>query len=662
MIINDLINQIQKGKSLNYFFVLLIILVATVGSRAQKVKWTKELPGDILWQEVTVLGNLIVSTDAQLLGLDPGTGNVIWSKPEHAKIGRDAYNELANSPFFTISKNNCIHLIDQLTGKEVFNSEKAGILTINDYFLLYNSDAILVAGKDAGKDPLMVSVKMSDGSISWTMNEKFGRIVAATELGNDELLIVTLFNNYKLNASTGNIIWKEVNSAEAAQTEKLGAFGDLLKSAAETMTAGMEIELRFYQPEGSDIFYLGSQQESQSSMSSSSGEPMINYTNVYNAFNINDGSMVWPQALEVKGKLSQVSFLDDGILVLPDDGNKTKINLFDYRTHTGSWGKKGKGIAIKGGIYDFLSAESGILLVSQTSSGNFLNYLDPTTGMITFVKPVKIDGRVIGIVPLDAGILYITTESMNILNHQAGVLKWNKSVKTSAELTAEFDGRIYAFDSKSKTVQVVDMSKEAVKPLSAIQLKFDGKEVPRKLEVMEDGIFLHSDQNVAKFNWDGTLAFQAYYPAPREPGWKRALLYAEAVRGAYVGAQAYYVSGAMASIEDEVRQEDAATGDMVNQIGNAYGDLGNQASDYAASAFKQANARKKATSSSRTFMLIMSKQDSGIQLLKVSKATGKIEGRIELGKDREPIYAVDDVTGQVYYRSGNKTLTSYMVD
>lgn len=662
MIINDLINQIQKGKSLNYFFVLLIILVATVGSRAQEVKWTKELPGDILWQEVTVLGNLIVSTDAQLLGLDPGTGNVIWSKPEHAKIGRDAYNELANSPFFTISKNNSIHLIDQLTGKEVFNSEKAGILTINDYFLLYNSDAILVAGKDAGKDPLMVSVKMSDGSISWTMNEKFGRIVAATELGNDELLIVTLFNNYKLNASTGNIIWKEVNSAEAAQTEKLGAFGDLLKSAAETMTAGMEIELRFYQPEGSDIFYLGSQQESQSSMSSSSGEPMINYTNVYNAFNINDGSMVWPQALEVKGKLSQVSFLDDGILVLPDDGNKTKINLFDYRTHTGSWGKKGKGIAIKGGIYDFLSAESGILLVSQTSSGNFLNYLDPTTGMITFVKPVKIDGRVIGIVPLDAGILYITTESMNILNHQAGVLKWNKSVKTSAELTAEFDGRIYAFDSKSKTVQVVDMSKEAVKPLSAIQLKFDGKEVPRKLEVMEDGIFLHSDQNVAKFNWDGTLAFQAYYPAPREPGWKRALLYAEAVRGAYVGAQAYYVSGAMASIEDEVRQEDAATGDMVNQIGNAYGDLGNQASDYAASAFKQANARKKATSSSRTFMLIMSKQDSGIQLLKVSKATGKIEGRIELGKDREPIYAVDDVTGQVYYRSGNKTLTSYMVD
>ena len=662
MIINDILNCAGRQRFLKYLFTSLLIITASTSSFSQAVKWSKVLPGDILWQEVTVLGNLIVSTNAQLLGIDPNTGDILWSKPEHAKIGLDGYNELANSPFFTVTKNNSIHLIDQLTGKEVFNSEKAGLLTITDYFLLYNSDAILVAGKDAGKEPLMVSVKMSDGTVSWSMNEKFGRIIAATEIGNGELLIVTLFNNYKINASTGNIIWKDVNSAEAAQIDKLGAFGNLLKSAAENMTAGMEIDLRYYQPEGSEVFYLGSQHEEESSMTSSSGEPSINYTNVYNAFNINDGSMAWPEALEVKGKLSQVAFLDNGILVLPDDGNRTKINLFDYSTHKGIWGKKGKGIGIKGGIYDYLYAESGILLVSQTSNNDFLNYLDPKTGTITFVKPVKVDGRVIGIVPLDAGILYITTESMNILNHKAGVLKWNKSVKTNPELTSEFDGRIYAFDTKSRTVQVVDMSNESVKPLSAIQLKFDGKEVPRKLEVMEDGIFIHSDQNVAKFNWDGTLAFQAYYPAPREPGWKRALLYAEAVRGAYVGAQAYYVSGAMASIESDVRQEDAAAGEMVNQIGDAYGDLGNQASAYAASAFKQANARKKATLSTRTFMLIMSKQDDGIQLLKVSKATGKIEGRIELGKDREPIYAVDDVTGQVYYRTDKTTLTSYIVD
>ena len=69
----------------------------------------------------------------------------------------------------------------------------------------------------------------------------------------------------------------------------------------------------------------------------------------------------------------------------------------------------------------------------------------------------------------------------------------------------------------------------------------------------------------------------------------------------------------------------------------------------------------KATKSGRDFMFIMSKQDKDIVLLKVSKLTGKIEGKIDLGKDREPIYAVDDITGQVYYLTGENELTSYQV-
>lgn len=64
--------------------------------------------------------------------------------------------------------------------------------------------------------------------------------------------------------------------------------------------------------------------------------------------------------------LGHVVLLDDGLLVLPDDGNRTKINLFDYQTQAGLWGQKGRGIAIKGGIYDYLDSGDGILLVSRT--------------------------------------------------------------------------------------------------------------------------------------------------------------------------------------------------------------------------------------------------------------------------------------------------------
>ena len=646
-----------------YLAIAVMVSIANLTVLAQvEIKWQNELSADIYWQEVTALGNLIVSSGNQLSGVNTETGAIIWSKVDFAGLNRASYNELPNSPFFTITKGSSILLIDQLTGDLVFNSKSAGISTIEDYFLLYNSDAILVAGKAVGGESVMVSVNMSDGNISWTMNEKFGRIIAANELGNNELLIVTLFNNYKLDASTGNVIWKEANSAESAQVEKLGVLGALMKSAVENLTKDKEIDLRYYRPEGSNVFYLGSQQESQSSMTNSSGEASINYTNVYNAYNIDDGSLVWKEALEVKGQLGHVVFLGNGILVLPNNGNRTKINLFNYNTLEGLWGKKGRGIAIKGGIYDYLEAGDGMLLVSQTSSKNFLNYLDPKSGIITFEKPVKVDGKVIGIVPLSNGILYITSESMNILDPSSGTLKWSQSIRTTPQLTSQYNGKIYAFDYKSKKLMIVDEQTESVSEHSGYALKFLGGESPRNLEVLEDGIFIHSDQNVAKFGFDGTVKFQEYYPAPREPGWKRALLYAEAVRGAYIGASAYYASGVMAVVEDEVRQEDAVAGELANQIGNAYGELGAQASSYAATAFKQAKARFNATRSGRDFMFIMSKRDKNIELLKVSKSTGKVEGRIDLGKDREPIYAVDDITGQVYYRADDNVLTSYQVN
>ena len=626
-----------------------------------EVKWTKQFATNIQWQEVSSLGNLIISSGEALMGINTETGDITWSKKEHPNLPRNLYRELPNSPFCAVESNNVIHLIDQFSGDEVFNSAKAGIADIRDYFLLYNSDAILVAGNNAAGDPVMLSVKMSDGSLSWSMNEKFGRIIAVNELVNDELLIVTLFNNYKLNASTGNIIWKEVNSKEAAQIDKLGAFGDLMKAAAENLSSDMDIQLNYYCRPGGDVFYLGSQQEHQSSMTSSSGEPNINYTNNYMAYKISDGSLVWEEDLEVKGMLGHVTFMENGLLILPDDGNRTKINLFDYQTKLGKWGKKGHGIAIKGGIYDYLDSGDGILLVSRTSSNNFLNYLDPKAGIITFEKPVKVDGSVVGIVPLQNSILYITTASMNILDQNTGVLKWKKSIQTTPELTAENDGKIYAYDFRSGTIKVVNMETEGVEDLSGVELAFQGKEVPRKLEVMADGVFLYSDQNVAKIGFDGTQKFNEYYPAPREAGWKRALLYAESIRAAYIGAASYYVAGSMAYAEEDVRNEDPLAGEIVRQVGNAYGDLGNEAASYAVTAFKQANSRMKATKAGRDFMFIMSKKDKDIVLLKVSKITGKIEGEIALGKDREPIYAVDDITGQVYYLIGEKELTSYQV-
>ena len=652
----------RKNYGLNFNALLLVTMLFPFIIFGQvAVKWNKQFTTNVQWQEVTSLGNLIISSGEGLLGIDSETGDVKWSKSKHANISRDLYEELPDSPFFSIENKNSFYLIDQFTGDEVFNSSKAGIAKIKDYFLLYNSEAILVAGDDANGDPVMVSVKMSDGSLSWSMNDEFGRIIAVNELDNDELLIVTLFNNYKLNASTGEIIWKKTTSKEAAQVDKLGAFGELMKTAANNMTDLVDIELRYYRKPDGDVFYLGSQQERPLTTTTSSGNPIMKYTNNYMAYNMSDGSMVWDDDLEVKGMLGHVDFTENGIIVLPDDGNRTKINLFDYQTKSGKWGKKGRGIRIKGGIYDYMSSNDGILLVSQTSNNDFLNYLDPKAGVITFDKPVKVAGSVVGIVPLSTSILYITTQSMNILDQNTGLLKWKKSIQTNPDLTAQFDGKIYAFDLNSGTIKTIDKETEQVIELSTTPISFQGKEAPRRLEVMGDGIFLNSDQNLAKVNFDGTIAYVEYYPAPREASWKRALLFAEAARATLISAQSHYIAGSIAKVERDIATTDQITAGAVGQVGDAYSNLGTYASSYAGEAFRAANARINATKSGRDFMFIMSKRDTEIVLLKVSKITGKIEDQIALGKDRQPNYAVDDITGQVYYLIEKNRITSYLV-
>jgi outer membrane protein assembly factor BamB len=627
-----------------------------------EVKWNTEVPTDILWQEVTALGNLIVSSREGLIGLDAATGEIVWSKRAHGNLDRAAFEELPNSPFFTVISENTLHLIDQFSGQEVFNSANAGFKEIGSYFLLYHSNTILVSGTGLSEEPLLVSANMSDGSLSWSLEEKFGSIITVNELENQELLIVTLFNNYKLNNDTGTIIWKNMNSEENAQLDNLTGLGALIKKAAENMAQEMDFQLRYYEPEASEVFYLGTQREGQTGVTTTTGTPKIKYTSQYNAYNTDDGSLIWNTPLEVKGALSHISFLNNGLLVLPDDGNRTKINLFDYQTKEGLWGKKGHGLKIKGGIYDYLDSGNGILLVSRTDNNDFLNFLDSSVGAITFEKPVKVDGTVVGIVPLANSILYITTTSMNILDQHTGTLKWKNSIQTRPSLTAEHEGKIFAYDYNSGSLKVLDMATEELSELSNENLEFDGREMPKQLEIMEDGIFLYSDQNVAKYNFDGSLSFQKYYAAPKEAGWKRALLYAASVRAAYIGAVSYYVSGSIASAERGLRQKDMVTGEIASQIGTAYGELGNAASSYAMEGFRRANARVKATTEGRDFMFIMSKKEKNVVLLKVSKLTGEVEGEIDLGKDREPIYAVDDITGQVYYQTSKTGLTSYFVN
>src|SRR5436309_2734329 len=59
------------------------------------------------------------------------------------------------------------------------------------------------------------------------------------------------------------------------------------------------------------------------------------------------------------------------------------------------------------------------------------------------------------------------------------------------------------------------------------------------------------------------------------------------------------------------------------------------------------------------FMLTRAPEGNGNVLLQIDKDSGQPRARVDLGKEREPVYAVDDVAGMLFLRTASGTLVGY---
>jgi len=645
----------------NFTLILLLISSTHCFSQVEKL-WTQQPATDIRWQQITSLGHYIVGTSEGIMAMNPDNGQVTWRTPEYGPIASEQVQQLGSSPLIAVNLDNAVHLIDPFSGETKFNSQKAGVAEIRDQVVLYNANGILISGKTNDNKDILLMSSMANGEVVWKIEDDYGRMVTASELSPDELLIVTIYYNYKLNPKNGEIIWKNDVSEANAQLEKLGALGGLMKQAATNVAQDIDFNVEFYMHPTKPVFYVASEQEGQAqtsgfSSSTSTGGP--SYHTTYSAFNINDGNRIWKEPLDISGKMGPLYFHEKGLVILPDDNLNTKVNLYDYETQEGLWGKKGRGIKVKGGIYSYTKVGDGLILVSQNSSGkNFISYLDLSQGILTFDKPTKVDGAVVFSEKTSKGLLYATTEEVNLLNQSDGSLTLDKSISTHPAMVANKDNLWYIYDTKDGVIKSLDKNTGAVKAISQ-EISFEGKEDPSNLELRDNGLLLTSSQNMALIGFDGNLVFQKYFEAPREPGIIRALRYAQAVRAAYIGAASYMGAAAFQSAGQQVKDDDPVAGALADGIGQAYGQLGDAATDFAKKSFAMANARFKATAEADDYMVILTKQDKNNVLMKVSKNTGDSEGFIDLGKEREPNYVMDGVTGMVFYNSDGNNILAY---
>jgi hypothetical protein len=650
--------------SVRQFLALLLLGIGAHAHAQIKPLWTRKISENVRWHMVTPLGNYVAGTSQGIIGINAEKGEVIWKNTSFGPLTVDKVSQVGSSPLISVNLGGEVYMLEPYSGEIRFDSKKSGVSGIVDQKVLYQSNGILISGRNSQNKDILLMSSLDDGHIVWKIEEDFGRLVTAQELSPDALLIVTLFYNYKINPKTGAIIWKNDVSEVNAQAAKLGALGTLVKQAGANAAQSMQLNVQFFKHPTKPVFYVASEQEGKpantggfTTTTSTGGGP--SYHTTYSAFDINDGKRLWAKPLDISGKMGPIYFDEKGLVIMPDDGSNTKINCYDYSTQEGAWGKKGKGVSIKGGIYSYSKTNDGLILVSHSPSGkNFVSLFSLSTMQLTFDKPISVDGTMVYSEHTPKGLLYVTTEEVNILNVSTGELLLGKGIRTTPSLSVHKDNILYVFDLNENVLKSLDKANGSMSVVS-VPLKFEGKEVPTTIDVREKGILVSSSQNLALIGYDGKTIYQKYFVAPREPGLIRALQYAQAVRAAYIGAASYSASAAFQSAGEQTKGDDPMASAIYKGVGQAYSELGNAATDFAKKSFQQANARFKATKDAGNYTVVLTKQDKNNILMKVDKDSGVNSGTMDLGKDTAPDYVMDGVTGQIFYNTAGTGIAAY---
>lgn len=675
-------------KVLPRMLTVCMVVIALMCNAQPKTapSWSAKFKTPINWQRVHSLGYLIVSTGDGLFGVNPDDGKILWENKSFAALNPDFYEEVQGTEFLTIAyqtdKSSTIPMqaiIHVATGKVLFDSQKEQIGVLSRH-VLPESGRLLVVG--VRPKTLSASLFMYDivsGKQLWFNDEMFkadtqgakgflGKLQAmGQQLSNlqsltseplelDDQTIIITHPNYviRVHSGDGKVIWKN--------------------NIQPSLRA--EIIFSMYRQ---GVVFVGTDVESENgsgfTSSSGSGEPQKFYSNLYYAFDLQKGTPLWKEPAKENDRLSQVIVHEKGLIICPRSTQKPTINLIDYATGKTMWGNKGKGIKAQGSVVSYIPTQKGLLITTAFDNAwnnkaeeFYLNILDPNTGSLKYEKSIKLKGDLVRTELVPKGLLFITTKEVNILDPNTGALVWSNSIEAGNSLSSDKirpfptgdggDGKMFVYSPREKGIFEIDKQAGTSRKITTAKIEFEGKEMPHTIDVVKDGLVLSSDQNVMKIGFDGLLKFYKYYPAPRQPALMRALLAAQAIRAAYIGAAASAYSAAFAQASQQTT--DATAKAVGQELSKGFGELGKAGFAYSGQAMKAFNARFKASMNTPAFVMMMTtQQKKGNQLVQVNKENGEIASAVDIKNDREPEYDVDQIYNYIYYRPNASEIVCY---
>ena len=155
---------------------LLLPLVAT----AATPRWTYTTKG-IVFQRLTSLGTLLVSSDDALRVINPADGSVVWERKDLAKFKECNFDEIENTPYGMLDigegmggRMRHVEVIDLQTGQKKWDSEGLPILSSQGQIQVAHKRMLVIFGlAKKGNKPMTVAVDTETGEIKWQQERLF---------------------------------------------------------------------------------------------------------------------------------------------------------------------------------------------------------------------------------------------------------------------------------------------------------------------------------------------------------------------------------------------------------------------------------------------------------------------------------------------------------
>ena len=407
------------------------------------------------------------------------------------------------------------------------------------------------------------------------------------------------------------------------------------------------------------------------------------------AYSLADGQALWAKPASVEGNIRDIVQHPAGIIMLPEappEGEPTRsrrvingvvqtgLNVARYEDGTTV---ATKSLRMHGNVIDAMVAGDAVVLAVDAESRTFVNVMDVATATLRLKKDVKIKGQLAYVELTPAGLLYVSrpdatiNAEVNIIDLATGEQKFKDAIESGKPLSAEdykagryylhhaSEGRtLYVFANRDHRLYAVDREAGTFRALGG-EIKLQGGEDPIDMEIRPGGVVLIAPQNLVLVARDGQVKQQVYYPAPQLPGVVRALYAVNAVRAGLYGAAASAYGDAFTQASQKTMDPNARY--VTGQLATAYSQSGAQLTGYSRQSAALATKRFKAslTVPGSVFMLTRAPDGNGNVLLQIDKDSGQPRARVDLGKEREPVYAVDDVAGMLFLRTAPGTLVGY---